>query len=147
MMACLGHETYVKHFLHGSSLGQVCLRPRTEFALRTHIVMDPAQTKDAATMLTSMAKAGAASLPSCALAKSKSSDTNVEYGALPKSTGKTSFPGKLRDSGALKFLANRTAVRRQARTSSKSPNRVTPTMADECGETSSALREGTPSIV
>jgi len=147
MVGCLEYKGYIKHFSHGSSLGQVCLPPRTAFALRTRIVMDPAQTKDAATMSTSMAKAGALSLPSCALAESKRSDTNVEHGVSPKSTGKTSFPGKLRDSGAFMLLANRTVVRTTARTSSKSPNRVTPTMADECGETSSALQEGTPSIV
>lgn len=94
-----------------------------------------------------MTKVGTVSLPSRALAESKSLDTAEEDGVSPKSTGKTSCPGRLIESGALKFLAKRTAVRRTARTSSKSPNRVTPTMADECGETSSTLQEGTLSIV
>jgi hypothetical protein len=109
--------------------------------------MDPPRTKDAATRLTSMMKAGAAILLICALVESKSLDTTGDDGDSPKSTGKLFFPGRWRDSGALKFLANTTAVRRTARTSSKSTNKVTPTMADECGETSSTLQEGAFSIV
>ena len=85
---------------------------------------------------------------SCGLTESKSPLADVEHVALPKWIEETAFPGRSRQSVALMFLANRTAVRSAAKTSSISPdNRVTPTMADEFGETSSPTQDGALSIV
>ena len=124
--------------------------PRSEFALRTRIEMIPSEMKEAVVMVTSRIKSGPCaemSLRSSVLTESKNPDANVERGALPKWIEEISFPGRSMDSVAPEFLANRTAVRTAARASSGSANRVTPKIADECGETSSALQEGTPSIV
>jgi hypothetical protein len=140
------HDKYVSH---GSF--QVADFPEPAFTLRMRIEMFPSEMKEAAVMVTSKTKACLCmdmSLRSCGLTESKSPDADVEHVASPKWIEETPFRGRLRESVALKFLANRTAVRSAARASSRSPNnRVTPTMADEFGETSSPMQEGTLSIV
>lgn len=108
-------------------------------------VIDPAQTKDAAMTVTSMAKevAARARLRLCILTEPTSSETSLAFGTSPSWTGRASCPGRPKNSGVLKFLANRTAVRSTARTSCRSPIRVTPMIADEFGETSSIELDGT----
>lgn len=146
-MSRLVTYTYVRHFSHGSSLCHVDCRPKSELALWTDIVTHPAETNDAAMTLTSIAKTVAASPRSCALTESKSSDTDVEYEVSPTWPDKISFSNRLSDSGVFMLFANRTVVRTTARTSSKSPNSVMPTIADEIGEPSFTARDSALSII
>jgi hypothetical protein len=137
-----------KYSPHGSV--HVADFPEPAFTLRMRIKTLPSEMKEAAVMVTSKTKACLCtdmSLRSRGLTESKSPDADVEHVSSPKWIEETRFPGKSRKSVALKFLAIRTVVRSTARASSKSPNKVIPTIADELGETSSTLKEGPPSII
>lgn len=138
-------RTPTKYIFPAASVGHVC-RLGAWFALRTDIVTDPAETNDAATTLTSIVKALAASPRSSALMEFKSSATNADDKVSPALSGNISLSNRLSDSGDCRLLANTNAVRITARTSSTFPSSMTPKMADEIGKSSFTLREIIPSI-